>query len=260
MQETWVLSLGWEDPLEMEMATHSSTLAWKIPWTEEPSRLQSTGSQRVRQDWETSLSLVSIIKLKFHVYTLPDEIFKFIIICIFVSFLLTFCPINTLINFSFLFTFNSEYLHSQSLLKTWKKNCLIQIPIFPSISVLHLFKKSFTLFLKKLFSSLPPCFAFPDDRIKVSDSRTLFFLISFSNENEQANWNIREFSEFPTNLISLPVDDILTYSFPSLETSRGNFHLLSFLNFIIMTACGPWKHTVSPWLGSSQLCSLSPVT
>ena len=45
MRETWVRSLGWEDPLEKEMATHSSILAWKIPWTEEPGRLQSTGSQ-----------------------------------------------------------------------------------------------------------------------------------------------------------------------------------------------------------------------
>ena len=47
MWETRVQSLGWEDPLEKEMATHSSTLAWKIPWMEEPGRLQSTGSQRV---------------------------------------------------------------------------------------------------------------------------------------------------------------------------------------------------------------------
>ena len=47
MQETWVRSLGPEDPLEKEMATHSSTLAWKIPWTEKPGRLQSMGSQRV---------------------------------------------------------------------------------------------------------------------------------------------------------------------------------------------------------------------
>ena len=56
MWETWVQSLGWEDPLEKEMATHSSTLAWKIPWTEEPGRLQSMGSQRVWHDWVTSLS------------------------------------------------------------------------------------------------------------------------------------------------------------------------------------------------------------
>ena len=50
VQETWVRSLGWEDPLEREMATHSSTLAWKIPRTEEPVRLQSMGSQRVGHD------------------------------------------------------------------------------------------------------------------------------------------------------------------------------------------------------------------
>ena len=47
MQETWVRSLGGEDPLEKGMATHSSALAWRIPWTEEPGRLQSVGSQRV---------------------------------------------------------------------------------------------------------------------------------------------------------------------------------------------------------------------
>ena len=47
MRETWVRSLGWEDPLEKEMATHSSILAWRIPWREESGRLQSMGSQRV---------------------------------------------------------------------------------------------------------------------------------------------------------------------------------------------------------------------
>ena len=50
MWEAWVQSLGREDPLEKEMATHSNILAWKIPWTEEPSRLQSMGSQRVGHD------------------------------------------------------------------------------------------------------------------------------------------------------------------------------------------------------------------
>ena len=55
MWDTRVWSLGWEDPLEKEMATHSSTLAWKIPRTEEPSRLQSMGSQQVGHDWATSL-------------------------------------------------------------------------------------------------------------------------------------------------------------------------------------------------------------
>ena len=50
MRETQVRSLGWEDPLEKEMAIHSSTIAWKIPWTEEPGRLQSMGSQGVGHD------------------------------------------------------------------------------------------------------------------------------------------------------------------------------------------------------------------
>ena len=50
MQETWVLSLSQEEPLEKGMATLSSILAWEIPWTEEPGALQSMGSQRVRQD------------------------------------------------------------------------------------------------------------------------------------------------------------------------------------------------------------------
>ena len=50
MWETWVQSLGWEDPLEEGMATLSSILAWRIPWTEEPGGLQSMGLQRVRHD------------------------------------------------------------------------------------------------------------------------------------------------------------------------------------------------------------------
>ena len=50
MQETWVQSLGQEDPLEKGMATHSNILAWEIPWTEEPCRLQFLGSQRIGHD------------------------------------------------------------------------------------------------------------------------------------------------------------------------------------------------------------------
>ena len=53
MQETWVRSLGQEDPLGKGMATHINILAWEIPWTEEPGGLQSMGLQRVRYDWET---------------------------------------------------------------------------------------------------------------------------------------------------------------------------------------------------------------
>ena len=50
MQETWIESLGWEDPLEKGMATHSNILAWRIPWTEETGELQSMGSQKVIHD------------------------------------------------------------------------------------------------------------------------------------------------------------------------------------------------------------------
>ena len=53
-QETWVRSLGWEDPLEQEMATLSSILAWRVPWTEEPGGLQSMGSQRVGDTTEAN--------------------------------------------------------------------------------------------------------------------------------------------------------------------------------------------------------------
>ena len=62
MQETWVLSLGPEDPLEKEIATHSSILTWRIPWTEEPGRLQYMGLQRVRNDWASE-----------HTYTYKEE-------------------------------------------------------------------------------------------------------------------------------------------------------------------------------------------
>ena len=65
--ETQVRSLGQEDPLKKEMATHSSTLAWRIPWMEEPGRLQSMRLQRVGHDWATSLSL-SVIQVQYPVF------------------------------------------------------------------------------------------------------------------------------------------------------------------------------------------------
>ena len=66
MQEIGVRSLGQVDPLEEGMATHSSILAWKTPWTEEPGRLQSMGSQRVRHDWATTLSLYFVLSIISH--------------------------------------------------------------------------------------------------------------------------------------------------------------------------------------------------
>ena len=64
VQETQVRSLGWEDPLEKEMATHSSILAWKISWTEEPGGLQSMGSQRVGHDWATNTQTYSTLQMR----------------------------------------------------------------------------------------------------------------------------------------------------------------------------------------------------
>ena len=77
MGEIWIRSLGQENPLEKEMATHSSTLAWKIPWMEESCRLQSMGSQRIGPDWATSLSLYSIYSCyKYWLYSLCCTILK----------------------------------------------------------------------------------------------------------------------------------------------------------------------------------------
>ena len=61
IQETWVRSLGWEDPLEKELATHSSILAWRIPWTEDTGGLQSKVFQRVGQDWATNTFKTSLL-------------------------------------------------------------------------------------------------------------------------------------------------------------------------------------------------------
>ena len=72
VQETWVQSLGWEDPLEKGMATHSSIFTWRIPWTEEPDRLQFMGSQRVGYDraiftLHIILEYTSVSKILFYV-------------------------------------------------------------------------------------------------------------------------------------------------------------------------------------------------
>ena len=66
MQETWAGSLVWEDPLEESMATHSSILAWRIQWTEEPGGLQSMGSQRVSHNWANNSIFYIFSKLSVH--------------------------------------------------------------------------------------------------------------------------------------------------------------------------------------------------
>ena len=71
-----VWSLGWEDPLEKGIATHSSILAWKISWIEEPGGLQSTASQKVRHDWTTSLSLSPALLADSLLAELPGKPYK----------------------------------------------------------------------------------------------------------------------------------------------------------------------------------------
>jgi len=66
MWETRIRALGWEDPLEKEMAIHSSSISWKIPWTEKPGRLQSMGSQRAGHDWATSLAVQNTLNLSWN--------------------------------------------------------------------------------------------------------------------------------------------------------------------------------------------------
>ena len=71
-QETWVQSLDQEDPLEEEMATHSSILTWEIPWTEEPRGLQSMGSQRDGQDGATNTSTLHGRKAEHQIKIIPE--------------------------------------------------------------------------------------------------------------------------------------------------------------------------------------------
>ena len=84
MRETWVWFLGREDPLEKEMAIHSSTLAWKIAWTEDPDRLQSMGLQRVRHDFTFTFTLLfpfSITYLLFFVvYLIHKDLIKYFLL------------------------------------------------------------------------------------------------------------------------------------------------------------------------------------
>ena len=106
MQETRVPTLGWEDPLEKEMATHSSILAWRIPWTEEPGGLQSTGLQRVGHDWATSR----------HFNLLESQCYYFqstVLLTLFLSF--TFCFANFFISVLFKYIFVLPLLFSFSM-------------------------------------------------------------------------------------------------------------------------------------------------
>ena len=91
MQETWVQSLGWEDPLEMGTPTHYSILDWRIPWTEEAGRLQSMGSQRVCTLWATFIFIQYLLYLPNYSSLNIGSIFSFFL-SFFFTFFFFFCP------------------------------------------------------------------------------------------------------------------------------------------------------------------------
>ena len=123
MRETQVRSLGREDPLKKEMVNHSSILAWRIPQTEKPCRLQSTGSQRVGNDWATSPSPSTHLQSKFPRIALPVSHFLFFIshrltsdlfLDLFSEVYWTFC--------SFIFALLHSPFLSRAQLRSWPRN------------------------------------------------------------------------------------------------------------------------------------------
>ena len=136
MQETWVWSLGREDPLEKEMATHSSILAWRIPWMEEPGGLQSMGSQRVGHDWATSLHFSTSLQI--------------FMCCIFITiqfliikFIFYFCPwlilFRSLFFFISLIWIFSVYFTCTDLIVLWSENVLSLVLILTNFLRLFFF-------------------------------------------------------------------------------------------------------------------------
>ena len=111
MRETWAQSLGWEDPLEESMATHSSILAWRIPWTEEPDGLQSMESQRVRHSWVTKHTLLLIIYNNNFMYNIQYYIhYTFYYILYFV-----YCMLYMQIYTMQLFIYNNINIYNQKI-------------------------------------------------------------------------------------------------------------------------------------------------
>ena len=132
MWETWVRSLGKEDPLEKEMATHSSILAWRIPWMEDPGGLQSTGLQRVGHDWAASLTqMADILLLPEFPQGSPAHIEGLQLLMTVKSFLLVWQEIHhfsmVLQNIKLCFTLHADIILYIFELVFWLKVDLIQI-------------------------------------------------------------------------------------------------------------------------------------
>ena len=139
-QEMWVWSLGQKDPLEEEMATHSSIFAWRIPWTEEPGELQSIGSQRVEHDWVTEHTCISQPIKPFR--KLPTVIS---------STPLTLSTASSLYMQTYIFpkAIRSEFLRC---IPTKLKAHIIHLCFLQPFSNLHLLKTGQALSMKKLMS------------------------------------------------------------------------------------------------------------
>ena len=121
MRETWVRSLGWEDPLEKEMATRSSILAWKTSWTEEPGRLQSMVSQRAGHDWATSLHFKSILLVELQNMKMKFTFSIAFVIAHCIEIIMT-MALNQFKNFDIFFTKYITCLHRVTILLKWE-NC-----------------------------------------------------------------------------------------------------------------------------------------
>ena len=131
MQETRFWSLGWEDPLEEKMATHSSILAWKIPWTEKPGRLQSIGLQSFGHNWSNLAHMHSNQCKVIHKYTIHVYHISYIS-CI--SLIYKSCRYTNHFRFYLCFSNNEQcWISSCSYwpsVCTWRNTCLGPIPIF----------------------------------------------------------------------------------------------------------------------------------
>ena len=169
MQETQVQSLSWEDPLEKEMAAHSSTLAWRIPWTEEPGGLQSAGSQRVGHDWATSLthSLThSVIKKKkgniLELYVLIwfgskifNQAYIFMCTCVYVC---DYCCFQLLLRIKYAL-FSVLFIHFGIFLREEKEKCPVSAACLKHswlILKLEIFMTEFIKFIEFNMESFQP--------------------------------------------------------------------------------------------------------
>ena len=155
VHETWVWFLGREDPLEKKMAIHSSTLAWKIPWTEEPGRLQSMGSLGVGHNWATSLSL-SIETWKSQITVQRD--IKELLGIMEMFYILTVLVVTKIYIFEWIYLANLGLFKSQPTLVYTSIFTCIHTPNHPKITYLTVANNFWLLHLFWLWSNITNSF------------------------------------------------------------------------------------------------------